>query len=746
MLIVIMIYKIMIVLKNYQEDSIIELEKKAIKQLGRDGQKTLIFKSPTGSGKTLMIAEFIKRLINKGFYDMSFIWAAPRKLHIQSKEKLELYYKESQSIKCSFFHDLDDKKIGLNEILFLNWESINKEKNLIVRENERDFFLDKVLSNTKDEGRDIILIIDESHFSSTTEISTKLIADILPKLIIEVSATPILKNENASIIVDVDDVKQEGMIKKSIIFQDGYKNELKNDQLKTIREEGSDILVLDDAIKKRIELEKHFKKNQRKINPLILIQLPDRKTKEEDDLLNKIITYLKTRYSITPDNNKLAIYLSEKKENLLNIAKNDNEVQILIFKQAITLGWDCPRASILVLFRNWKSLNFSIQTIGRIMRMPEPDYGHYKEEKLNHGYFFTNIDDIKLNDDYAKDYITINKSKRKLNSDLSIESCHRLRRREKTRLDTSFIQIFLESARELNLKNKINLKESSISISMFSQEEYSSINEFKKIRKETKFTYDAENVEEIQKLFDIFTIKCLAPDFYPEKRSLKRINYSIYKFFETELEIDFKEEFLRIIKIVLDDKNSKEFIKVIDKAKLIYINEQKKKSNELAFNLNWDIPKQILYLSEVNSSEYSKSIMQPFFYKTISKTEMAFMEYLENSKEVIWWFKNGDRDDTYFAVPYNLNDEKIPFYVDFIIKFKNNKIGFYDTKGGITITEAFASGKALGLFEFIEKNKNFSGGIISNQKKDYSGSWIYFNKTVDEYVEGNFDNWDFIDF
>ena len=45
----------------------------------------------------------------------------------------------------------------------------------------------------------------------------------------------------------------------------------------------------------------------------------------------------------------------------------------MIFKQAIALGWDCPRASHHVLFRQWKeeTLVFSLQTLGRIMRMPE---------------------------------------------------------------------------------------------------------------------------------------------------------------------------------------------------------------------------------------------------------------------------------------------------------------------------------------------------------------------------------------
>ena len=55
------------------------------------------------------------------------------------------------------------------------------------------------------------------------------------------------------------------------------------------------------------------------------------------------------KYDITVENGKLAVWLSEEKSNTLpNIEKRDNEVEVLIFKQAIALGWDCPRASILV--------------------------------------------------------------------------------------------------------------------------------------------------------------------------------------------------------------------------------------------------------------------------------------------------------------------------------------------------------------------------------------------------------------
>lgn len=732
--------------KNYQEEAISELQAKTIKQLGRSGNRTMVFKSPTGSGKTLMMAEYLKRLDDSELQKFSFVWAAPRQLHKQSKNSLTKYFQDCQSLKCSLFSDLLDNRIRSNEILFLNWESINKENNLVIRENERDFYLDKVLSNTKEEGRDLVLIIDESHFSVDTDISTNLIKDISPKLTIEVSATPSLKDEDASIIVDIDDVKEEGMIKKSIVFQDGYENNIKNDQLITIREKGTDILVLEDALKKRAKLQNIYQKIGKNINPLILIQLPDRRTQEEDALMNKIIEHLDKDHSITTENNKLAIYLSEQKENLKNIAKNDHEAQILIFKQAIALGWDCPRANILVLFRNWKSIDFSIQTIGRIMRMPEPDEGHYREDALNHGYFYTNLEDIKLNDNQAKHYLSIKKSTKTHDTNLAVESCHKLRQRGKTRLDPSFVQIFLESAEQYNLKEKLNLSDNKISQVIFSQQEYSSLNELQEAEKGKKIKYNLENTEEIQKLFDLFSIKALSPEYSPEKRSLKRLNYSIYKFFENELEIDFSKEFSRIIEIALDERNSKHIFKVVDNAKLKYKNSQEKKANKLIFNKNWDIPNEILHLTDVNEMDCSKSIMNPFFHASLSKPEIAFIKYLDNSEEVLWWFRNGDRDDTYFAVPYILNNEDHPFYVDFIVKFKDKKTGFYDTKSGITVTDAFASGKAEGLEKFLKNNKDFVGGIITNTEKDNTGLWKCFTKKIKDYKEGNLDNWEAIDF
>ena len=93
-----------------------------------------------------------------------------RKLHEQSKDKLEKYYDNDRLLRCSYFEDLEGKKIGENEILFINWDSINKrEINIYVRENEQDNDLSSIIRNTKDEGREILLVIDESHHTAGAE-------------------------------------------------------------------------------------------------------------------------------------------------------------------------------------------------------------------------------------------------------------------------------------------------------------------------------------------------------------------------------------------------------------------------------------------------------------------------------------------------------------------------------------------------------------------------------------------------
>lgn len=734
-------------LKTYQENTVDELLGKAKKLLKYSGEKKLVFKSPTGSGKTIMMAEFLKLLVDDRDVrlPLSFIWTAPRQLHIQSRDKLEKYFEDSRALKCSFFEDLDDRRIGENEILFFNWESINKADNVYIRDNEQDFNLSSVLELTKEGGREIILIIDEAHHHATSEISQGLIQMIGPRLTVEVSATPVIQNPDEIISVQLEDVKKEGMIKKAVILNDHFVNLLKEGKIKTQLSGSSEDLVIDAALKKRHELLKAYKKEKVDINPLILIQLPDRIGSLEDRMKEKVISVLKDKYNISTEkgNNKLAIWLSGEHINKEDVERSDSDVEVLIFKQAIALGWDCPRAQILVLFRQWHSPIFSIQTIGRIMRMPEPDTGHYETDILNYGYVYTNLDNIEIKEDIARDYITIYTSKRRDDyKPIDLLSCYSKRHREKTRLAPLFIEKFLKEAENYNLKKKTDIKARKLDLKIISDWKSENIDVLagKTISGDKSIK---ASKEDMQKLFDYFARHYLTP-FYPEDRSVGRVKEAIYKFFEHSFKMDYGEEGDEIIQIVLSDMNIQHFVNVIDVAKQVYQEETKKRESKLGAKEEWNVPESLPFGSDDIKEDRKKSIMKPFYSNGKWKTEKAFIDFLENpSNSVEWWFKNGDRDATFFAVPYE-NGEKKPFYVDFIVKLKDGRIGLFDTKSGFT--QKLAGAKIDGLFNYIrdenKKGKNFLGGIVANtDQKNYRGRWVYFDKTSNELKEKDFSNW-----
>ncbi len=109
--------------KNYQERAIVELREKVNKLLGKDGNRILVFKAPTGSGKTLMMAEWMMRFCDSfsrtDGKKFAFIWIAVNKLHDQSHDNLKKFYADKGlGLRCSYFHELDDRRIRENEILF----------------------------------------------------------------------------------------------------------------------------------------------------------------------------------------------------------------------------------------------------------------------------------------------------------------------------------------------------------------------------------------------------------------------------------------------------------------------------------------------------------------------------------------------------------------------------------------------------------------------------------------------------
>ncbi len=728
----------MIELKQYQEEAIEDLKNKVNRLLDFSENKICVFKAPTGSGKTLMVAEFMKRLVTLRTDDrkLSFIWISVNKLHDQSKEKLERYYENLRILQCSNFEDLQDKEIGENEILFFNWQSINKKDNIFIRENEQDNNLTTIVANTKEAGREIILVIDESHHTAESKKSRELIEAISPKVTLEVSATPQIRDISEIVEVDFNRVKEEGMIKTEIsINPEIYKGK--------IGSKSTDDLVIACALKKREELKNAYAAEGSNINPLLLIQIPDNK-KGVIDRKDDIIETLKKKFNITQENRKLAIYLSDKdnKVNLENIEKNDCEVEVLIFKQAIALGWDCPRASILALFRDWQSVVFSIQTIGRIMRMPE--FKHYNNQELNKGYVFTNLPEIEIAEDIAKDYITVYEARRKSDyHDTNLNSIFYKRQREKTRLSGDFSKIFLEVAQKAGLHRKITLKPSELVNELMVDGKIIKLDKAQVV--EHKGQMDVKITEkELQYRFDLF-IRSVCYPFAPADSS-GRMKTALYKFFEKLMK---QSDYTVAQKAILSHENNQFFVDVVNQAKEEYkkkIIDELSEQKELQHSV-WNVPAIISYTSKNKEYDYSKSIMKPYYTILDSKPEKTFIEILEGKKnKVLWWFKNGVSEVKYFAIKYvDETGEERAFYPDFIVMMADGRIGIFDTKSGITAKVAKEKSEALANYvkdQNKRHNKKLFGGIVIFK----DGSCRYNDAEKYTFDESNLgDDWKFLE-
>ncbi|MBI4652890.1 hypothetical protein HY750_01415 [Candidatus Kuenenbacteria bacterium] len=245
---------------------------------------------------------------------------------------------------------------------------------------------------------------------------------------------------------------------------------------------------------------------------------------------------------------------------------------------------------------------------------------------------------------------------------------------------------------------------------------------------------------DLQKIFDFWVRNNLTP-FYPEDRSVKRVEESIYKFFEKDWE-KIADKWEEIVQMVLSNKNEIHFKNVLNRAKIKYQAEAEKKERELLPVENWNIPESLTFGEDATKEDVKKSITQPFYKVGEWKTEAAFIEFLEKFENIDWWFKNGDRDATFFAVPYK-NGEQKPFYVDFIVKFKDGRIGLFDPHG--TFLSDFEP-KSDGLRNYIQsenkKGKNLFGGIVANtDERNCNGRWVYFTEHSEKFKKGEFKNW-----
>jgi len=342
---------------------------------GSNSKQTVIVKAPTGSGKTIILISYVDEYFNNVNSNTAVIWLCPGKgdLEEQSRRKMNAVapYRKTQNLFDALQNGFEPESTT-----FINWELVTKRGNTAIQDRERKSLFDHI-ADAHRRSMDFIVIIDEEHSNNTAKAKT-IIDAFAAKNIIRVSATTIENRRYNFFEIDEMDVIDEELITKALYVNEGIANNVE------ITEDYDYLLDLADS--KRKSIANRYKEvlgDEKIIRPLVLIQFPNGQPETILAVENKLESM-----GYTYDNGMVSKWMSEDKKDLPdNLTDNDAMPVFLLMKQAISTGWDCPRAKILVKLREGMSEQFEIQTIGRIRRMPEAK--HYVDDLLDFCYLYT---------------------------------------------------------------------------------------------------------------------------------------------------------------------------------------------------------------------------------------------------------------------------------------------------------------------------------------------------------------------
>ena len=701
-------------------------------------KNTIVVKAPTGAGKTVMLISFIDEYLNN-YPKTAFIWLCPGKgnLEEQSRERMKAICptRPTRNLFDALTSGFEEKSTT-----FINWELVTKKGNTAIRDSERKNLFERI-DEARRNGVQFICIIDEEHSNNTSKASA-IIDAFIAKHIIRVSATTTQNKSYEFYEIDEQDVIDEGLITKAISVNEGIAD----------GSDADDDTLIELADKKRQSIAKAYSDLKKDIRPLVLIQFPSGQP-ERIELVEKKLADMGYTY----DNGMVAKWMSEDKKDLTDdITDNNGSPVFLLMKQAISTGWDCPRAKILVKLREGVTETFQIQTVGRIRRMPEQC--HYEINELDYCYVYTFDEEYKagLLSSIDKAYVS-----------------HRLFLKDKCKVFT------LD-------KELANLDFAGIS----ERELYT------RVRKHFVNTYKLteDKVGNQQKLaelggyrFDKEMLGKTLVGVFAETDSLTKGNENDYKITRTEIDthkhgiyllhyIDELKTMLgvktNIVKVILerlfrskgDNKhkllalNTSDFYAFIinndDNLRRDFRNiaaevvDNQAKLPQNAKRLPFHIPEEDFYKYDItvkDEGEYLTNAYKSYTsgYATSvvrSTSEMLFERYCEErSDKIDWVYKNGDSGQQYFSILYmTASFKQRLFYPDYIVKLLDGSIWIIETKGG----EAKGQDKNIDLqapnkfraLKSYAENLNLNWGFV----RDKDGL-LYMSNT--EYTDEMGDAW-----
>lgn len=709
-------------------------------------KKNVILEAPTGSGKTAILIKLMDRLLMEvgTTKNIAFVWLTPGagNLEEQSWKNTANY---ATRVKPQFLDDALNDGFNAGTATFLNWELVSKSGNIALRKGEKTN-LPKEIKKANNKGISFILIIDEEHRNQTKK-AQKIIDLFDSDIIYRASATPIRDASAKLVRIDEDDVIAAGMITREVVL---------NDQFDTFSDErfGSDEDFIDAANNKRLAIKQAYKKLNKDINPLVLIQFPDEKKfdKEISEKVKNVKDYLINELNEKPEN--IAVWLSDKHENVDGIEKNNSPINYLFMKQAVSTGWDAPRAKVLIKLRLNTSARFTIQTIGRIRRMPEQK--HYNNELLDNSFVYSN--DEKYVSEVIKQNVGAGLTQMSLKKEVDpgIFNLVSLKRKNYLRKDLPTVTKALreEFEREYDIskqeqpkKNQQILEDNNwyFGTEVLSQVPHGKIErlvDFAELdtvsvkipivnTRDWGYRYDAVMALIAQYLhvgYDLKNIRAIISDLFANSEpgsDVKRI-----------LKLNPRERYGFVI------NNARKLRDVAKAMDAEFIGREMTFDEANSTYKHDEIPLKMRVRDGYPDDGSKKALLKKNIYSGYSKSnwvkhslgERMLEEQVESIPSVKWIYRSKDHGSDYFSIPYD--EDTRDFYPDYLIKDVSGQTYIIEVKGADNIDE-YAEAKFNALKNYV-KSKYANGAKFAfvRQSKQHPDVLLYSDsKWSDDLVD-----------
>ncbi|MDN4175579.1 DEAD/DEAH box helicase family protein [Nocardioides sp. SOB77] len=378
---------------------------RALRRAGRDYDEdrnelwSIALSAPTGAGKTVIAAAVIETLFdgNDRFAadpEARVLWVTDDPaLNVQTMRNMtQASTTLGPSRLVTIDSAFDQETFDANRVYFLNIQKLARTNPLTRGNTEsRTYSLWQTIARTIETvGSHFYIVIDEAHRGMRAESDRPTIVSRIingqeginppAPIVWGISATPERFNQaiarwasrsnNKMVPVPIEDVRASGLLKDKVILDNPRRGQV-----------DGDTTLIRAGVEQTLEFERAWaayaaEQGEPAVKPALVLQVPNRPSDAE---MSEYLDAIFSEWSGLRDSNVVNTF---GEHTALTIGgrvipymaphevQDDQSIRVVLCKDAISTGWDCPRAEVLVSLRRAEEYTYIAQMIGRMVRTP----------------------------------------------------------------------------------------------------------------------------------------------------------------------------------------------------------------------------------------------------------------------------------------------------------------------------------------------------------------------------------------